>query len=236
MYVTHSLLDTPSRSRQVLWRYVRPERLAELIKTERLYFRRLTAFNDEFEGTLTRRTREQLADWFQRLNRSDRLAAYRQVNEYERNQSHFYASCWHMNDHESYLMWKAYAPEKGFAIKTTFERLKACCDVFDGVVTGGVVRYVNYERDATETGNDFQHAATKSVQYCDEREFRLLVWGLDPKNQNVQRNGEDGVNVPVDVSMLIERVVFGPGVNDVEIQELLDQKSLISDKSSIKES
>jgi hypothetical protein len=52
------------------------------------------------------------------------------VRRYEEAQEDFYANCWHMNDFESYLMWKAYA-DRGVALRTTYERVQGAFDRFN---------------------------------------------------------------------------------------------------------
>ena len=51
-----------------------------------------------------------------------------------------------MKEHESYLMWKAYA-DRGVAIQTSFERTQSSFERTPLAVTGGVVSYVDLERD-----------------------------------------------------------------------------------------
>jgi hypothetical protein len=105
-------------------------------------------------------------------------------------------------------MWKAYA-ERGFAIRPTYERVQAAFDPFNGAVTGGVVKYVDFTRESTRVGSPFYLVTTKDLPYLDEREFRLLLWALDPKNAKLQRTG-NGIRVAVDVRTLIERVYVNP--------------------------
>ena len=79
-----------------------------------------------------------------------------------------------MKEHESYLMWKAYA-DRGVAIQTSFERTQSSFERTPLAVTGGVVSYVDFERDQTGLGQVFTHVTTKDLPYEDEREFRLLL-------------------------------------------------------------
>jgi hypothetical protein len=79
----------------------------------------------------------------QDADQDQRWLCTEKVREYEEAQKDFYANRWHMNDFESYLMWKAYA-ERGYAVRTTYERVQAAFDRFNGAVTGGVVEYVDF--------------------------------------------------------------------------------------------
>ena len=175
-----------------------------------------------------------MASWFKAQNQSDDGSAWEEVKRYEENQADFYASCWHMNQAESYLMWKAYA-ERGIAVRTTFERVQASFEDFSGSVTGGVVDYVDFARERTPVGNVFHLVMTKDYPYCDEREFRLLLWSLDQKNLDLVRLS-NGVRVSVNVQMLIERVFVNPLSPSIpgELLELLDRHKIVVDKSSLK--
>jgi hypothetical protein len=222
MFEASSTLARPANSRQPLWRYLSAKRLHDLLSTGELFFAHLPILEDAFEGALTTRSREALADWYQGFDKSTRAKAYEQVAEYESAQRFFYVNCWHMNDHESYLMWRSYA-HRGFAIETNFERLQAAMDASSAWVTGGVVDYVDFSRDLTPLGNVFTHIATKDLPYKDEREFRLVYWDVDPRNAIVMKVA-NGVRVKVDLKMLISRIVRSPFPEPVsrELGDLLD--------------
>jgi hypothetical protein len=71
------------------------------------------------------------------------------------------------------------------------------------------VEYVDFTRESTAVGDAFHLVTTKDLVYRDEREFRLLLWVVDPKNSELQRSG-NGIRVPVDVRTLIDRVYANP--------------------------
>lgn len=226
MFGTSPKLVRPQNSLQPLWRYLSARRLHDLLSSGELYFSHLPALEDNYEGALTQRSREHLADWFQHQNRCSRLLAYEQVEIYQKNRENFYVNCWHMNTHESYLMWKAYA-DRGFAIQTTFERLQASFEATQAVVSGGIVNYVDFARDLTPLGNVFDHVATKDIPYKDEREFRLVFWDIDTRNVD-QPKLQNGVRIPVQIDMLIRGIVRSPYYEPVdrEIERLLEHHGL----------
>jgi hypothetical protein len=234
MFERHNALRYPADSRQPLWRYFPYERLLDLLSAEELFFTHLPAFSDGLEGSLTNRTREHLANWYQTQNHSNESSAWEAVKKYEEFQAEFFASCWHMNKSESYLMWKAYA-ERGIAVRTTFERVQASFDGFAGAITGGTIDYVDFMRERTPVGNVFNLVMTKDSPYSDEREFRLLLWKIDPRNIDLARLAK-GIRVPVNVRMLIERVFINPLSTSIpgELMEQLDRHKIVIDKSSLK--
>ncbi len=128
--------------------------------------------SDKWEGLLTERTRNQVFGHFYGIYHNATIAN-NQIEEYEKHREEFYINCWHMNDAESYLMWKVYSA-RGCAIETTFERLKISFDQFSGEVEGGVVEYLDFRRDEMPIGNIYHAAIRKGLPYRDEKEFRLL--------------------------------------------------------------
>lgn len=233
MFEPSLTLVRPKRTLQSMWRYLSAERLCDLLETQELYFAHLPVLEDAREGALTTRSREHLANWYQHQDHSTRLEAYAQVDDYQSAQRFFYVNCWHMNDHESYLMWKAYA-NLGFAIETTFERLQASFSNSQAIVTGGVVDYVDFERDITPVGNTFNHVATKDMPYRDEREFRLVFWDVDPRNIDYAKVG-NGVRVKVDVKMLIRNIIRNPYQKPLapDLERLIEANGLSFGSSAV---
>lgn len=225
MFAPTSNLILPSSTLQPLWRYLSADRLGSLLSSEQLFFSHLPRFEDGYEGALTEKTRERLFRWSYERYRNA-ATAHGEVEQYESHREAFYVNCWHMNNAESYLMWKAYG-DRGFAIQTTFERAIAAFDSFKGAVTGGVVEYLDYEREETRIGNVFTHVVTKDLPFRDEREFRFLIWKCDPKNCQVDF-AQKGVGVAINARMLIERVVVHPLVKELPptLQSLLDSMEI----------
>jgi hypothetical protein len=60
MFKKHPYLTEPKNTRQRLWRYLKHERLLELISEGNLYFPHITRMSDKWEGLLTERTEEKL--------------------------------------------------------------------------------------------------------------------------------------------------------------------------------
>jgi hypothetical protein len=226
-------LKHPKNSQQKMWRYVREDRLLDLLQTSELFFTQVAAFKDRLEGVLTRRTRDHAYRWFLHHDRSHD-AARGSLAQYEATKAHFYANCWHMNEHESYLMWRAYAPERGYAIQTTFERLMAAFDVYPGPISGRVIDYVDFDREVTDWGNTFTMVSTKDITFRDEREFRLFFWRLQPHN-NEQPVEENGTRIRVELTQVAARVFISPLIGEppTHVQEALRQRGIPWESSAI---
>ena len=75
----------------------------------------------------------------------------------------------------------------------------------------------------------------KDYPYKDEREFRLLLWKIDPRNADLPTL-EKGIRQSVNVRMLIERVFVNP-LNDAvpgDLLALLEHHGIAIDKSILK--
>lgn len=225
MYTTPTALNRPKWTLQPLWRYLSCDRLLDLLNSEELYFVHLPRLSDGLEGTLTTRTYQRLLRWsFERYSNWD--TARQEVDAYQKHSAAFFVNCWHMNDAESYLMWKAYG-DRGCAIQTTFERLQVALDACSENIHGGVVQYIDFSREAMPVGNLFIPVVTKDLPYRDEREFRLLWW--QPEfGEEFAKPAPSGVRVKVDLNRLIERIYVSPELENLpsEILATINGKSV----------
>lgn len=207
MFQPSSTLKLPKRSLQPLWRYMSIRRFEQLLNDASIHFCPLSSFEDGLEGKLTERTQKRFINWHYQTH-GDALDPFAALAQYQEHRKQFLVNCWHMNDAESYLMWKAYA-KNGIAIQTTFERARASFEDFSGCVTGGTVDYLEFSRTETTFGNVFTHIVTKDLPYMDERELRFLLWRCDPLNAALGIP-EGGYSVRVNTRMLIERIYASP--------------------------
>jgi hypothetical protein len=76
-------------------------------------------------------------------------------------------------------------------------------------INGGIVNYIDYEREQFPIGNTYWSVSHKDLPYMDEKEFRLFYWKLSLANQKFQVE-ETGVKVPVDADILIENIYINP--------------------------
>jgi hypothetical protein len=128
--------------------------------------------SDEWEGLLTKRTKDDFF-WSEYRKYKNSVIANRSVTQYEEIKDEFNINSWHMNHNESYLMWKVYG-NRECAIQTTYEDLKTAFHKSEKEVTGGIIKYIDYEKERIPFGNSFFAVSHKDLPYTDEREFRLL--------------------------------------------------------------
>lgn len=226
MFDTHSAHKKPKNSLQKLWRYLSYERLIQAIEEDAIHFSHISEMPDRWEGLLTKRTREMFFKTELRKYSGNVEAAYGSVNDYEEFRNNFYINCWHMNDYESYLMWKAYG-NRECAIQTNYERLFAAFDHSPAKILGCVVKYIDYERDDFRVGNTFTQIGFKDILYRDEREYRLLFWKVSPENIGFNP-GEKGITIQVDINLLIDNIYLNPGYipNIDKLEKLINEKGL----------
>lgn len=226
MFKRNSKLTQPQNTTIKMWRYMSSEKLKELLEIEGLFFRRLSKFNDRFEGILTDQSKDHLFKWALDIHNGNINAARGFVNANDEHRNNFHINCWHMNNIESYLMWKCYA-QMGAAIQTTYERLTASFESCDEVIEGTKIEYIDYDRERIELGNVYYPVKYKSHYYADEKEYRLIFWEVSEAN-NKFRVDDDEIIIKADLNMLIEKIHLNPLLSEQKkIETLLEEKGLI---------
>jgi hypothetical protein len=132
--------------------------------------------------------------------------AERAVAELRSNSEKFkncrtFITCWHLNPNESDAMWQIYSRRNEYmvAIETTVERLdKALGDHSDNEI--GKVNYVDYKKFYDPTERAFWY---KRESFAHEREVRAIIEIWDKIEAK-------GIIEPVQLDILVERVVIGP--------------------------
>ena len=86
-------------------------------------------------------------------------------------------NCWTKSDHESALMWEAYAGTEGVAVRTTFQDLKESIrSVAEATVIFGQVKYVDYPREEVPRFG-WAPLFHKRIAYRGEEEVRVVLPG-----------------------------------------------------------
>jgi hypothetical protein len=204
-----------------LWRYFRPERFVEALRSRALYFPSARQFEDPFEGAVAVLPHDWPVD--------PRYTGLDFANQaFEELCRLTKISCWHCADYESDAMWKLYAASrKGVAIRTTAARLEAALQPFrlapeygEEEPYWGRVRYVDLHVEklpiAMEQRFFFKHQAFEW-----EREFRVLISVRMAEEFGV-RVPELGIDVGFDPAVLMESVHLGPALSESERIGIVD--------------
>lgn len=206
MYSDHPNL-TPPPEDAVIWRYMDLAKFLALLERRALFFARMTALRDPFEGQLTRPAVERM----RAMPSTHPEAEHKRLSQIvehnlgtaSRAPELICVSCWHENPVESAAMWELYIPSgQGIAVRSTFSKFKASFTSPKPDVWGGLIRYVDYESFDVDSSNLFNSGILKRLSFEHEREFRGFVLEGGPSTT--------GVEVPVEVEMLVELVLVSP--------------------------
>src|ERR1022692_824222 len=137
---------------QSIWHYRQFAEFVAILQNRSLWFSRLDCLRDPFEGCSGRRsTFHEMADAYTRLG---------------------CVSCWSIGDQESELMWHAYAPGWGVAIRSTKAKLKSSImpPVADKIVIGSVQYGIDWSQGPPDS-----YAFRKRQGFKQEQELRAFL-------------------------------------------------------------
>lgn len=224
----HPSFPQPADPAQIIWRYMDLPKFEWLLNEQRLFMLTADNLGDPREGSTPP---GQIAAW----ERDAEQAATEEARRtFEHNRSFFayfsqlfrpryYVSCWHMNAHENYSMWRCYTQtNEAIAIKTRYSVLR---DMLDPTIYMGQIRYIDYSADSLPWGNMFEYIMHKDTYYRYESEVRVVA--TPPANEELglndflkdhfalTANPEFRLYAPrVDPAALIEGIVLHPEAPD----------------------
>lgn len=168
----------------IIGRYFNLSGFLNMLETSELCFKKISEFEDKAEGV-------PLYEEIKKgIEKSRKYVGSEYAQEREKNTiktiENYYASCWIMKDHESYLMWKNYTNfHEGILVLTTVNELISSLEIkcYESYSDGerpsicenwfyGEVDY-NYEKEPL---SDHHRAFGKSKYFSDENEFRLVIY------------------------------------------------------------
>lgn len=176
----------PEIAGRIIGRYFNLSGFLNMLKTSELRLKKISDFEDKAEGV------PQYSDIIHALEQSEKNAGTVYANNRKENIirtiDNYYASCWTMNDHESYLMWKNYASYyEGVLVLTTVEQLLSSLELksyeeISDSPSVGTIKSVNCFFGNVDYGyqnkiiSDHNKAFGKSVYFKDENEFRIVIY------------------------------------------------------------
>ena len=237
-YEEHPLFTDPDETNVKLWRYMDFAKLESILKEKALFFSSIKELKkiDTWEGSYPKKELKEMLDQnVQRMKESscsriifDTIKEHSESlqNKFKFLTEYIFVSCWHSNVYESSAMWGLYTKgSNGITIQTNINSLK---DSFRNVkqdVHIGKINYKNYEFD--EFYDDFnqndkikyrEHLYTtfihKRINYDFEREYRAVIdIGLRKGNKDTTgiKIQPEGIFVPVDLKLLIKKIILAPG-------------------------
>ena len=204
----------------VIWRYMPLEQLIALLWKKTIHFSPLSMMEDITEGQLPPRawqeTKKQLPESV--LEGRDGMGADAMMRcMVEQRRTDGCISCWYMNASDSLKMWQQYAPKNGVAIQSTVRRFASCLQACQTPVTIGPVTYFAPEEEEEYIDEAFygslfiKHDFTidqrtgEPIEFWHERELRALAYRV---------NVGYGVDIPINLESLIQRLVLSPELKD----------------------
>lgn len=112
-----------------------------------------------------------------------------------------YVSCWHLNDYESYAMWKIYGQNTDtLSVQTTFKKLN---DALSGQFYIGMVNYIDYDTDMIDISNLYNYVMHKRKYFSYENEVRIVYSPMYDK-------GGVFIERAIDLENVVERIYLSP--------------------------
>jgi hypothetical protein len=188
-----------------VWRYMNLEKLLSILIDQALFFAsvKTLAQSDRYEGQPTPAE----------ITASGLMPSVaKELDQYNAStKGSLFFSCWHMNDSESDAMWKLYvAGTGGVAVRSSIARIKRCFQKTQEDISLGKIAYIDEYYSSIEFFNYIvQRFMRKRLAFRHEKEIRLVYY-----DENQSRLGFPGVLIPVEVNVLIEKIVISPRADD----------------------
>lgn len=226
MYKSHPIFeDPPNSSNLKLWRFIDYTKFVSLLHKNSLFFCKASILPDSWEGLYPQKELNYFLDEHMNLsypnplnrspeNREQNANNWEKSFKEEKNKN--FLSCWHYNETESAAMWNLYLKSnEGVAIQTTFEKFKECFNQGKENIYIGTVKYIDYEIDTFSTDksfafNFFRAFVHKRKPYSHENEYRAILSNYESSGLKKLPNNESGIYVPVDLNILIEKIIVAP--------------------------
>lgn len=190
-----------------IWRYMPLEQFFALLSTKTLHFSPLSVMKDIAEGQLPGRAWEETKNQLPQAileGRGSMDADTMMAIMVNQRRTDSCINCWYMDGSDSLKMWEEYASKNGVAIQSTVRRLADSLKDSGTVVTIGPVRYFAPEDEEKYIDEAFYGSLyIKRGSFRHEKELRALTFRGDN---------------PVDVEILIERLVLSPELKNWAVQ------------------
>lgn len=199
----------------IIWKYMDFWKFAGMLENRALYFCRVDSLGDDWEGYFPHDIVSVIKEDFPEVKDIPTIDDYLKFNRRS------FVSCWHMNDFESYAMWKIYcANSPGIAVRSTVLKM---IKSFPRTTTMFTCTNEEEERKIIKEIHE-RDCHFEKVEYCDksckepflhsykrlpfayENEIRLIA---EPRDIDIK-----GFYAPCKLKTLIQEIVVSPGTTD----------------------
>lgn len=199
MYVANEKIKLPEDPETIVWKYLDLSKFLDLLLSQKLFMSRSDKFEDQYEGTFSEPTFEEIKKLSQ--HNPEFLKFYKERRE------KVVISSWHINEYESFAMWQIFTQNnEGLAIQSTVGRLQAALQADTTYQQSiGEVNYIDYKKEHIPFDDMFFPFLFKRKSFIYEREIRIICDAsarVNPVNE--------GLNISVNINDLIEKIYIHP--------------------------
>jgi hypothetical protein len=217
----HPTFDQPKDPDVKIWRYMSLAKFLWMLQRDALYFSRSDLMGDPFEGHYSKVTAlsedsfvaAQMTDpIFAEMGEAIHRRNFRKIiSDVKKEKLNLFVNCWHMNESESWAMWKLYAAQdEAVCVQSTFSALRK---LLPDKAFLGTVNYIDYDTEYISVTDAFQYIVHKRKSFEHERELRAVLW--KPISKDIELAGNSGMIVPVDLNGLIQNIFISPSANSM---------------------
>ena len=199
MYINNPNIKLPEDPNTVVWKYLDLSKFLDLLMSEKLFMSRSDKFEDQYEGTFSEPTFEEIKKLS--IDNPDFL------NYYKIHREKVAISSWHINEYESFAMWQIFTQNsEGLAIQSTIGRLQESLvpeTNFNQYI--GEVNYIDYKKEHIPFDDLFFPFLFKRKSFQYEGEVRIIT---DIGESDIKIN--EGLKINVNINQLIEKIYIHP--------------------------
>ena len=199
MYINNPNIKLPKDPNTIIWKYLDLSKFLDLLMSEKLFMSRSDKFEDQYEGTFSEPTFEEIKKLS--IDNPDFL------NYYKTHREKVAISSWHINEYESFSMWQIFTQNsEGLAIQSTIGRLQESLVLetnFKQYI--GEVNYIDYKKEHIPFDDMFFPFLFKRKSFQYEGEVRIIT---DIGESNIKIN--EGLKINVEINRLIGKIYIHP--------------------------
>ena len=199
MYINNPNIKLPEEPDTIVWKYLDLSKFLDLLMSEKLFMSRSDKFEDQYEGTFSEPTFEEIKKLS--IDNPDFL------NYYKTHREKVAISSWHINEYESFAMWQIFTQNsEGLAIQSTIGRLQESLNPetnFNQYI--GEVNYIDYKKEHIPFDDMFFPFLFKRKSFQYEGEVRIIT---DIGESEIKIN--EGLKINIDINQLIAKIYIHP--------------------------
>lgn len=199
MFINNPNIKLPEDDQTIVWKYLDLSKFLDLLLSRKLFMSRSDKFEDQYEGTFSEPTYEEIKKIAENNSRF--------LDYYKSHREKIVISSWHINEYESFAMWQIFTKNnEGLAIQSTLGKLKKALESEKKIEQYiGQVNYIDYKKEYIPFEDTFFPFLFKRKSFQYEREIRIIS---DVTENEIVVN--DGLKIDVDINTMIEKIYIHP--------------------------